>query len=95
VLVDAIAIVKGTKHADIARKFYEFVTTPAALEAASQKFYRIPARADIPLDSLPQWVRDAKTNIKPMPLDRALLAKHLDEWMRYWDANIRNRSKKS
>ena len=25
----------------------------------------------------------------------ALLAKHLDEWMRYWDANIRNRSKKS
>jgi len=30
-----------------------------------------------------------------MPLDRALLAAHLDEWMRYWDANIRNRSKKS
>ena len=29
VLVDAIAIVKGTKHADIAQKFYEFVTTPA------------------------------------------------------------------
>ena len=95
VLVDAIAIVKGTKHGDIAQKFYEFVSTPASLEAASQKFYRIPARTDIPLDSLPQWVRDAKTNIKPMPLDRALLAKHLDEWMRYWDANIRNRSKKS
>ena len=35
---------------------------------------------------------DAKTNIKPMPLDRALLAQHLDEWMRYWDANIRNRN---
>jgi iron(III) transport system substrate-binding protein len=95
VLVDAIAIVKGTKHADIAQKFYEFVTTPQALEAASNKFYRIPARTDVPLDSLPQWVRDAKTKIKPMPLDRALLAKHLDEWMRYWDSNIRNRSKKS
>ena len=63
--------------------------------SASNKFYRIPARTDIPLDSLPQWVRDAKTQIKPMPLDRALLAKHLDEWMRYWDSNIRNRSKKS
>jgi iron(III) transport system substrate-binding protein len=95
VLVDAIAIVKGTKHPDIAKQFYEFVTTPTALEAAAQKFYRIPARTDIPLDSLPQWVRDAKTKIKPMPLDRALLARHLDEWMRYWDANIRNRSKKS
>ncbi len=95
VLVDAIAIVKGTKHADIAKQFYEFVTTPAALEYAAQHFYRIPARTDIPLDSLPQWVRDAKTQIKPMPLDRALLAQHLDEWMRYWDSNIRNRSKKS
>ena len=95
VLVDAIAIVKGTKHPEIAKQFYEFVTTPEALEYAAQKFYRIPARTDIPLDSLPQWVRDAKTKIKPMPLDRELLAKHLDEWMRYWDANIRNRSKKS
>ena len=85
----------GLRHADLAKQFYEFVSTPAALEAASQKFYRIPARTDIPLDSLPQWVRDAKTKIKPMPLDRALLAKHLDEWMRYWDSNIRNRSKKS
>jgi hypothetical protein len=28
-----------------------------------------------------------------MPLDRALIAEHLDEWMRYWDSNIRNRSR--
>jgi iron(III) transport system substrate-binding protein len=95
VLVDGIAIVKGTKHPELAKEFYEAVTTPAALEAASRKFYRIPARTDIPLDSLPEWVRDAKTKIKPMPLDRALLAQHLDEWMRYWDANIRNRNRGS
>jgi hypothetical protein len=30
-----------------------------------------------------------------MPLDRALLAQHLDEWMKYWDANIRNRNRSS
>ena len=43
-----------------------------------------------PADSLPDVVRDAQTKIKPMPVDRALLADSLDEWMKYWDANIRN-----
>ena len=90
ILVDAIAIVKGTKHPDIAKEYYEFVTTPAALEYAANHFYRIPVRTDIPLDSLPQWVRAAKQDIKPMPMDRAVLAQHLDEWMRYWDGHVRN-----
>ena len=90
-LVDAIAIVRGTKHPELAKSFYEFVTTPKALIAAADSFQRIPARTDIPLDSLPQWIRDAKTQITPMPLDRPLLAQHLDEWMRYWDSHIRNR----
>jgi hypothetical protein len=26
-----------------------------------------------------------------MPVDRQVMAAHLDEWMKYWDANIRNR----
>jgi len=90
-LVDAIALVKGTKHGDAARTYYEFVTTPPALQEAAVRFLRIPARTDIPSDSLPVWIREAQKQIKPMPVDRQLIAKHLDEWMRYWDANIRNR----
>lgn len=90
VLVDAIAVVRGTKHPALARAFYEFVTTPQALEYAAEHFWRIPVRTDLPLDSLPPWVRDAKTQIKAMPLDQAMLESHLDQWMRYWDANIRN-----
>ncbi|HEY9448943.1 MAG TPA: extracellular solute-binding protein [Gemmatimonadaceae bacterium] len=90
-LVDGIAIVKGTQHAALAKSYYEFVTTPSALDDAANKFLRIPVRTDIPVDSLPQWMRDAKERIKPMPLDRAMLAEHLDEWMRYWDSHIRNR----
>lgn len=89
-LVDGIAIVRGTKHPALAREFYEFVTTPAALEYAARHFYRIPVRSDLPLDSLPRWVRDAKTTIRPMPLDRAALEAHLDEWMTYWDSHIRH-----
>ncbi|HJU89268.1 MAG TPA: extracellular solute-binding protein [Gemmatimonadaceae bacterium] len=93
VLVDGIAIVRGSKHPEIARRYYESVTTPAALISAARAHLRIPARTDIPNDSLPDWIREAQAQIKPMPLDRALLAQHLDEWMKYWDSNIRNRSR--
>jgi len=89
-LVEGIAIVRGTRHADAAKEFYEFVTTPQALQTAAQRFVRMPARADVPDDSLPQWIRDARTQIKPMALDRQLLADSLDSWMKYWDAHVRN-----
>ena len=92
-LVDAIALVGGSKHAEAAKLYYEFVTTPQALKEAADKFLRIPARTDIPADSMPAWIREAQQQIKPMNVDRELMAKHLDEWMRYWDANIRNRNR--
>ena len=94
VLVDGIAIVKGTKHPKEARLYYEFVTTPETLKAAAEQFLRIPARTDIPVSTLPQWIQDAKARIKPMAVDRRVMAEHLDEWMKYWDANIRNRGRK-
>ena len=92
-LVDGIAIVRGTKHEAEARKYYEFVTTKQAMIEAARKFIRIPARTDIPHDSLPREVARALDEIKPMPMDRAMLAAHLDEWMTYWDSYIRNRGK--
>jgi len=90
-LVDAIAIVKGTKHPREAKLYYEFVTSQQASITSARKFLRIPARTDIPADSLPDWIRVAESQIKPMPVDRALLAAHLNEWMRYWDAHIRKK----
>jgi hypothetical protein len=57
---------------------------------AARKFVRIPARNDIPTDSLPPEIAAALRQVKPRPMDRALLAAHLDEWMGYWDSNIRN-----
>lgn len=95
VLVEGIAIVKGAKHPAIAQRFYEFVTTPEALRVAANDFLRIPARTDLPEDSLPSWIREANRTMKAMPVDRQLLADSLDVWMRYWDANIRNRGKRS
>jgi iron(III) transport system substrate-binding protein len=89
-LVDAIAVVKGTKHPELAREYYEFVTSESALLEAARQFMRMPVRTDIPSDSLPDWIREARTQIRPMDLDRQMLADSTDTWMRYWDANIRN-----
>jgi iron(III) transport system substrate-binding protein len=89
-LVDAIALVRGSKQPAAAKEFYEYVTTPAALRDAAVKFLRIPARSDLPVDSLPEPVRRARTELEAMPVDAKLLADSLDGWMKYWDSNIRN-----
>ena len=89
-LVDAIAIVHGGKHPEVAKQFYEYVTTLPALSDAAMKFLRIPARTDLPNDSLPPIVKRARLEVKPMPGDQRLMQDSLDTWMKYWDANIRN-----
>ena len=94
VLVDAIAIVKGTKRRALAERYYEHVTSVPALVAASRDFYRIPVRGDVPADSLPAWVAGARA-IKAMPMDRRILADSLDGWMRKWDAEVRFSSRRS
>jgi iron(III) transport system substrate-binding protein len=89
-LVDAIAIVRGTERAEEAKRYYEFVTSKEALIFAADSFLRIPARTDVPNEELPEWIRDARERITPMQIDRRLVADSLDAWMTYWDSHIRN-----
>jgi len=93
-LVDAIAVVNGTKHQDLAQKFIEFVMTPEALKFAADSLQRIPARTDIADSLLPKWIRDARVQIRPMGLDRRLMADSLNSWMQTWDSKVRNRNNK-
>jgi iron(III) transport system substrate-binding protein len=89
-LVDAIAIVRGAKHPEPARRYYEFVTTVPAVTDAARLFLRIPARTDLSVDSMPDVVKRARAEVKPMAGDARLIADSLDAWMKYWDANVRN-----
>jgi iron(III) transport system substrate-binding protein len=91
VVTDGIAIIKGAQHEDEARRFYEFVTTPESLVYAAHKYYRIPARTDLDRSKLPAWMNEPFTR---MPLDWALLRKQGDEWLRYWDTQIKGRGGK-
>ena len=88
VVTDGIAIIKGAQHEDEARRFYEFVTTPESLIYAAHKYYRIPARTDLDRAKLPAWMNEPFTR---MPLDWTLLRKQGDEWLRYWDTQIKGR----
>lgn len=90
VIIDGIAIVKGTRQPELARKFYEFVTTEESLLIAARDFYHPPARTNIDRAKLPEWL--AKLEIKPLAYDQALYKSQIKEWMLYWDSNIRNQN---
>src|SRR5690606_1891525 len=89
VLVDATAIVEGAPEREAAEAFYEFVTSQDALIDQARRFHRIPARTDVPADSLPGWM--TALDLRVMPLDWPRLAEDGPEWMQYWDENIRGR----
>lgn len=91
VITDGIAIVRGSPNEAEARRFYEFVSTPESFVHAAKDYYRIPVRSDIDRSQLPAWMNEPFTR---MPLDWKLLREKGDEWLRYWDSEIRGRSQK-
>ena len=91
VVVDGIAVVRGTQHPDAARAFVDFVGDVPGLTLAAREHFRIPARSDFPADSLPQSLRDARALIRPEPMDWAMLEQRGTEWMRRWDEEVRGR----
>jgi len=86
---DGIAVVRGAKHLAAARGFVDFVGSPEMQLAAAREVYRLPARLDLPADSLPDWVRDVRRRMVVADVDWNLLAEHGPEWMRWWDQHVR------
>jgi iron(III) transport system substrate-binding protein len=92
-LVDAVAVVRGAPNAKRAQEFAEFVGGTPAVLAAARDFARLPARTDIPADSLPERLRQARAQIKPEPMDWARLQQRSPEWMRHWDEHVRGKGR--
>ena len=86
---DGIAVARGAKHRAAARAFVDFVGTPEMQLAAAREVYRLPARLDLPADSLPEWVRDVRRRMVVADVDWNLLAERGPEWMRWWDQHVR------
>jgi iron(III) transport system substrate-binding protein len=90
VVIDGVAVVRGTKHEAAARAFVEWIGGPGVIPAA-REFFRLPARTDVPDDSLPPGLRAVKSQLRPEPLDWNLLQQKTPEWMRYWDEHVRGK----
>jgi len=89
VLTEGIALVKGSKHPEAAKAFYEFVNTPEANKILAETHYRIPTRSDV--EDLPEWIKNTK--ITQMDIDWKTFQEKSPEWMQYWDENIKSQSK--
>ena len=91
VVIDGIAIIRGAPNEEEAKRFYEFVTTPDSLTYAAHTYYRLPVRNDLDRSKLPAWMNEPFIR---MPLDWDLLGKEGNDWMTYWDTQIRGRGAK-
>jgi len=93
VIDDAIGVVRGTRHREAAEAFLEFIGSPAMQIYTAAHHWRLPARHDLPLDSVPAWVRDVEERMVTAPMDWQMLATNGTAWMRYWDQRVRGTGK--
>ena len=91
VIEDAIGVVRRAPHGERARAFVEFVGSVEMQLAAAREAFRLPARLDLPPDSLPEWVRDVRRRMVVADVDWDLVAREGPAWMRYWDQHIRGK----
>lgn len=91
VIPDPIAVIRNARHADAARDFIEWVGSPDAQLLAARRVFRLPARLDIPADSLPEWARAVRRDMVVADLDWSLLSRDGPGWMRWWDQHVRQR----
>jgi len=89
VIDDAVALVRGARHPAAAQAFIDYVGEQEGLLLAARGVYRLPARRDLPVDSLPPWVAEVERTMKVVPMDWALLARDGAMWMGYWDQHVR------
>jgi iron(III) transport system substrate-binding protein len=93
VITDGIGLIKGARHRAAAISFYEYVTSQECAILQAARFFRIPARNDIPTSSLPDWISGLR--VTPMDVDWRALSLKEQEWMRLWDEQVKGRGKEA
>jgi len=94
VINDAIGLVRGAPHPDAARLYIEFVGSVEGQLLTARKVFRLPARTDLPADSVPAWVAKVERDMVVAEMDWPLLARNGAAWMAYWDQRVRGTGKR-
>ena len=92
VIDDAVGVVAGSKHPELAREFVDFLGSREIQILAAEKTFRLPARTDLG-DALPAWARDVEKEMVTAPIDWDLVEREGAGWMATWDRTIRGRGK--
>jgi iron(III) transport system substrate-binding protein len=95
VIDDAVALVRGSRSPEAAKRFIDYVGEAHAQLLAARKVFRLPARHDLPADSVPDWVAEVERAMVVAEMDWKLLAAEGANWMGYWDQHVRGSGKKS
>jgi iron(III) transport system substrate-binding protein len=91
IVTEGIALVANCKHPKEGKLYYDFVNTQESLVTLAKQHYRIPTRNDIPRNLLPKWITEV--SITPMNVDWEVFSQKSNEWMKYWEQNIKNKGK--
>jgi iron(III) transport system substrate-binding protein len=89
VIDDPIALVRGARQPEAAKLFIDYVGSVEGQLLAARAVFRLPARRDLPPDSVPDWVGEVERSMVTAPMDWPRLARDGAEWMRYWDRHVR------
>jgi len=89
VIDDAIALVRGSRHPDAAKAFIDFVGSEEAQLLTARRVFRLHAREDLPVDSVPEWVAEVERKMAVARMDWPLLTREGTRWMSYWDRHVR------
>ncbi|MDY7092477.1 MAG: extracellular solute-binding protein [Acidobacteriota bacterium] len=89
VIDDSIGLVEGAPNPEAAKAFIEWVGGEQALALVAEKVFRLPARSDLPPESLPQWAQEVLAEMRPADVDGDLIAERGAEWMETWDRTVR------
>lgn len=86
VLTDGIALVAGAPHEAWAKRFYDFVTTEAALLHQAEVYAKLPARSDIDSGKLPPKL--VSQDLAAMSIDWKTFAEHESRWCERWKTEV-------
>lgn len=94
VIEDGIGLVRGSRQPEGAKAFIDFVGSEEAQLLAAREVFRLPARHDLPPDSVPYWVAEVEREMVVTDVDWDLVSSQGPEWMRYWDQYVRGTGEK-
>ena len=95
IIDDSIGLVANAPHADEARAFIEWVGGEEALSLVAREVFRLPARRDLPSESLPPWAQKVLAEMTPAQVDWDLIEENGARWMETWDQTVRAKGSES